>query len=146
MKNPSLDARNLVFFIILLMHAIHIQTFQCQAKGAKAFNRKFGYFAGVIVAIWIALSASCLTFTSNLQPFNSHLSTRYYSNSKLCLNLQFLFRLFTTSPSSEYNIISKGFVMNRLILPFKMIFGRYQHIVKKYCVPCLQMTRDDIGN
>ena len=48
--------------------------------------------------------------------------------------------------STKLLVWSKKFVMKRLILFLKMIFGRYQHIVKKYCVPCLQMTRDDIGN
>ena len=28
----------------------------------------------------------------------------------------------------------------------KMFFGRYQHLVKKYSVSCVYMTKDCIGN
>ena len=89
--------------------------------------------------------ASCLTFTSNLLPIVIFLpDTNPTSNyARIC---SFYSDCLQRHRPSEYNIISKGFVMNRLVLPFKMIFGRYQHIVKRYFVACLQMTRDDIGN
>ena len=53
MKTPSLDARNLVFFIFLLLRALHIQKlFNVKhITGVKTFNRKFRYFAGVLFAI-----------------------------------------------------------------------------------------------
>jgi len=101
----------------------------------------------LLFELLIALSVSFLTFTSNLQPIVIFLPdtiptpnyARYYSFYSDCLQRH---RLLSTT----LLVLSKGFVMNRLILSFKMIFGRYQHIVKKYCVACLQMTRDDIGH
>ena len=43
-------------------------------------------------------------------------------------------------------LLNQGFLKNRLILSFKMFFGRYQHLVGKYSVSYVHMTKDGIGN
>ena len=43
-------------------------------------------------------------------------------------------------------LLNQVFLRNRLILSFKQSFGRYQHLVEKYCVRFVQITRNDIGN
>jgi hypothetical protein len=39
-------------------------------------------------------------------------------------------------------LLNQGFFKDRLILPFRIFFGRYQHLVEKHLVSSLQMTKD----
>ena len=60
--------------------------------------------------------------------------------------LQFVFGRFTTSPYSEYKTIKSRIFENRLILYFKTFFRRNQHLVEKYSVSFVHMTKEIIGN
>jgi hypothetical protein len=43
-------------------------------------------------------------------------------------------------------LLNQGLLKNHFILSFKTVFGRYQHLVEKYSVSCVHMTKDGIGN
>jgi len=61
--------------------------------------------------------------------------------------LQVVFGRFTTSPYSEYKTINSMIFKNRLILIyFKTVFRRNQHLVEKYSVSCVHMTKETMGN
>jgi hypothetical protein len=58
-----------------------------------------------------------------------------FTTNTLCPSLHFELRLC---------IHSRIFLKNCLILSFKKVFGRYQHLIEKYYVSCAQMTKDGL--
>ena len=60
--------------------------------------------------------------------------------------LQFVFGILQRHRLPGIKLLNQGFIKNRLILQFKTLFGRYQHLVEKYSITCVLMTTDDIDN
>jgi hypothetical protein len=43
-------------------------------------------------------------------------------------------------------LLNQRFFKNRLVLSFELFFGKYQHLVEKYSVNCVEIVNDGIGN
>ena len=65
----------------------------------------------------------------------------YLTTHTLRSSLQFVLRRRIQSTK----LFKQGFLRNRLILSFKTLFERNQHLVEKYSVSCAHMTKDSIG-
>jgi len=65
----------------------------------------------------------------------------YLTTHTLRSSLQFVLRRRIQSTK----LLSQGFLKNRLIFSVKTFFGINQHLVEKYSVICVHMTKDGIG-
>ena len=81
------------------------------------------------------------TMLSRSRPRRSLLGSLCVTTHTLLSSLHFIcIYTFTTSPYSEYFSIKSRLLKNHLILSFKQLFGRYQHLVEKYTVSREHLT------
>ena len=87
------------------------------------------------IFMWLTITSTCCI---------SRVWSIYFTTHTLRSSLQFVYSLFTRSPFCDYWTIKSKVLLNRLIL-FKQI-RRHQHLVAKFSVNYVPMTKYCIGN